>query len=75
MEYLRDFLRNLMLIAGLLMMAGAALYLISPDIAQGMLQVYNGLGLTPFLVVILVLYALPRRRRRRRRDDWDDEEE
>jgi hypothetical protein len=59
---MRDFLLNL---AGLVLI-GLVLFLLFPDISKGILQVYNGLGILPIFLLMVVLAALPRRKRRRR---------
>lgn len=59
---MRDFLFNL---AGLVVI-GLVLFLLFPDITKGILQLYNGLGILPIFVLMVIVAALPRRRRRRR---------
>ena len=59
---MRDFLFNL---SGLVVI-GLVLFLLFPDISKGIYQVYNGLGILPIFLLMVVLAALPRRKRRRR---------
>jgi hypothetical protein len=59
---MRDFLFNL---SGLVVI-GLILFLLFPDISKGILQIYNGLGILPVFLLMVVLAALPRRKRRRR---------
>jgi hypothetical protein len=59
---MRDFLLNL---SGLVLI-GLVLFLLFPNISKGILQVYNGLGILPIFILMVVVAALPRRKRRRR---------
>lgn len=59
---MRDFLFNL----SVLLVFGLVFFLLFPDISKGILQVYNGLGILPIFLLMVVLAALPRRKRRRR---------
>lgn len=59
---MRDFLFNLFV----LLVFGLVFFLLFPDISKGILQVYNGLGILPIFLLMVVLAALPRRKRRRR---------
>jgi hypothetical protein len=58
---MRSFLRNLALLAFL----GIVVFLLFPDMMKGILGVYNGLGLLPVAIVLVILAALPRRKQRR----------
>ena len=58
-----NFLINLALLAIL----AFAMFLFFPDIMKGVLGLYNGLGILPAVVVLVILAALPRKSRRRRR--------
>ena len=58
---MRSFLRNLALLAFL----GIVVFLLFPDMMKGVLEVYNGLGLLPVVIVLVILAALPRRKQRR----------
>lgn len=58
---MKDFLYNLALIIGI----AIVIYIAFPSITKGVLQVYNGLGILPIIMVILA--ALPRKSRRRHR--------
>jgi len=60
---MRDFLRNLALLAGLAIL----LFIVAPDIMRQILGIYNGLGILPIVAVLILLAALPRRTRRWRR--------
>lgn len=57
---MRDFLQNLLL-SGL----GLIVIIFFPQVLE-IFGVYNALGILPFVIVIILLAALPRRRSRRR---------
>jgi hypothetical protein len=59
---MRDFLFNLSILA----VFGIVFYRLFPDITKGIFQLYNGLGILPIFLLMVVVAALPRRKRRRR---------
>lgn len=59
---MRGFLLNLFIMA----VFGVIFFLLFPDITKGILQLYNGLGILPIFVLMVIVAALPRRRRRHR---------
>jgi hypothetical protein len=59
---MRNFLVNLALLG----LIGVVLYFIAPDIMRGVLGIYNGLGIIPVMIILVILAALPQKRRRTR---------
>jgi len=59
---MRDFIFNL----ALFLVLAVVLYLIAPDIMGNIVGLYNGLGILPIFIIMMILAALPRRYRRRR---------
>ncbi len=57
---MRDFLRNLALLGGM----AVILYLIVPEKTRQVFGVYNGLGILPIVLILVILAALPRMRDR-----------
>ena len=57
-----SFLRNLALLAGL----AIVLFIIAPEGMKGILDVYNGLGIIPIIVIMVIVAAIPKKSRRRR---------
>ena len=57
-----NFLRNL----ALLIVLGIILFVVAPSMMKQVVGVYNGLGILPIIIILVVLAALPRRNRRRR---------
>ncbi len=60
MRFLKDLLRNLAILIGILIV----IYLISPDIMGQVFELYGSL-FGPLAILILIIFALPRRRRSR----------
>lgn len=60
---MREFIRNLALLA----VIAIALMVIFPDTVQQILGVYNGLGILPVIIILVILAAIPRRSQRRKR--------
>lgn len=56
-----EFLRNLLVLA----VIGIVLFMVAPDTMKQIFQVYQGLGILPVVILVLIISALPRRRRRR----------
>jgi hypothetical protein len=61
MQFLKDFLRNLVL----LLIIGLVLFIIFPDTMNQAFQLYAAL-LGPIAILIVVIGALPRRKRKQR---------
>jgi hypothetical protein len=61
MQFLKDFLRNLLI----LVVIGVALYLLYPSMMGQVLQVYGAL-FGPIAIVLLIVFALPRKKRTRK---------
>jgi hypothetical protein len=59
---MKDFLRNL----GILIIIGIVLFVLFPEIMRGILGLYNGLGILPIFILLVIVSALPKRKRRRR---------
>lgn len=60
---MKDFLFNLAVLIGF-----AIVFVIAfPSITRGVLQVYNGLGILPIFIIMVILAALPRKSRGRNR--------
>jgi hypothetical protein len=57
------FLQNLALLAVL----AVVLFVVAPDTMQQVLSIYNGLGIMPVILLLVILAALPRGKRRRSR--------
>lgn len=60
---MRNFLFNLALLA----VIAIVLYILAPDMMRQVLGIYDGLGILPLVIVMVLLAALPSRARRRRR--------
>lgn len=60
MPFLKDFLRNLAILA----VVGLALFILWPNVMGSVVQLY-GTVLGPVAIVVLVVIALPRKRTRR----------
>jgi len=60
MHFLKDLLRNLAILVGLLIV----IFMISPDIMRQVFELFGGL-FGPLAIVALIVFALPRRRRSR----------
>ena len=58
-----NFLRNLAFLVGV----GVVLFIVAPDAMKGVFQVYNGLGILPIFILLVVIAALPSRKRSRHR--------
>jgi asparagine N-glycosylation enzyme membrane subunit Stt3 len=59
---MKDFLRNL----GILIIIGVVFFVLFPEIMRGILGLYDGLGILPIFILLIIVSALPRRKRRRR---------
>jgi asparagine N-glycosylation enzyme membrane subunit Stt3 len=59
---MKDFLRNL----GILIIIGVVLFVLFPEIMRGILGLYDGLGILPIFILLIIVSALPKRKRRRR---------
>jgi asparagine N-glycosylation enzyme membrane subunit Stt3 len=59
---MKDFLRNL----GILIIIGIVLFVLFPEIMRGILGLYDGLGILPIFILLVIVSALPKRKRRRR---------
>ena len=59
---MRDFLRNLAILG----VMAVILYLIVPEQTRQVFGVYNGLGILPIVIILVILVALPRMRDRNR---------
>jgi len=60
MQFLKDFLRNLLF----LLLLGVLLYFMFPDIMKQVFELY-GLLFGPLALVALIVIALPRRRKKK----------
>lgn len=60
MRFLKDLLRNLAILIGILIV----IYMISPDIMGQVFELFGSL-FGPLAIVALIVFALPRRRRSR----------
>ena len=58
---MKDFLRNL----GILLVLAIIVFALFPDIMNQVFGLFNGLGILPFFIIMVVLSALPKKRRRR----------
>ena len=58
-----DFLRNLAILAVL----GLVLFIVAPEQMRQVFGPFNGLGILPAFLVMVVLAALPKKSRRKRR--------
>lgn len=58
---MKDFLRNL----GILLVLVIIVFALFPDIMSQVFGLFNGLGILPFFIIMVVLSALPKKRRRR----------
>jgi len=58
---MKDFLRNL----GILLVLAIIVFALFPDIMQQVFGLYNGLGILPVFIIMVVLSAIPKKRRRR----------
>ncbi len=58
-----NFLRNL----AFWVVVGVMLFVVAPDIMKGVFGIYNGLGILPIFILLVIIAALPRRYRQRRR--------
>lgn len=61
MTFVKDLLRNLALLA----VIGLVLFLLFPKMMAGVFQTYGAL-FGPFIILILVVFALPQRKRNHR---------
>jgi asparagine N-glycosylation enzyme membrane subunit Stt3 len=59
---MKDFLRNL----GILIIIGVVFFVLFPEIMRGILGLYDGLGILPIFILLVIVSALPKRKRRRR---------
>jgi hypothetical protein len=59
---MKDFLRNL----GILIIFGVMFFMLFPEIMRGILGLYDGLGILPIFILLIIVSALPKRKRRRR---------
>jgi hypothetical protein len=59
---MRDFLFNLSLLAA----AGIILFIAFPSLMKQIYEAYSVMGFLPFIIIAVILSALPRRSRRRR---------
>jgi asparagine N-glycosylation enzyme membrane subunit Stt3 len=59
---MKDFLRNL----GILIIIGVVFFVLFPEIMRGILGLYDGLGILPIFILLIIVSALPKRKRRRR---------
>jgi hypothetical protein len=57
---MRNFLINLTILA----VIAIALFVMFPDIMRQVVGLYNGLGILPIIILLVILSALPRRKRR-----------
>jgi hypothetical protein len=62
MQFLKDFLRNLVL----LLIIGLVLFILFPDMMNQVFQLYAVL-LGPIAILIMIVAALPRKKRKGRR--------
>ncbi len=60
---MKNFLGNLVLLTVL----GIVIFLVAPDMTRQVFGLYNGLGILPIILVMVILAALPRRKVRRRK--------
>lgn len=61
MEFLKDFLRNISLLAGL----GLIIYLIEPEMVSQVIKAY-WLIFGPIAILLVIVFAIPRTRGKRR---------
>jgi hypothetical protein len=57
---MRNFLINLAILA----VIAIALFVMFPDILRQVVGLYDGLGILPIVILLVILSALPRRKRR-----------
>ncbi len=57
-----NFLRNQALLAVLVVI----LFIVVPDIMKQVFGLYNGLGILPIFIILVIIAALPRKDRQRR---------
>ncbi len=68
MTYIKAYFRNLGLILGVVVFMLVFARIFYPDVLSALPligQVYSGLNLWPFIILSLLIFALPRRRSRR----------
>lgn len=58
---MKEFLRNL----GILLVLAIIVFALFPDIMSQVFGLFNGLGILPFFIIMVVLSALPKKRQRR----------
>jgi hypothetical protein len=61
-EIMKAFLTNLIV----LVIIGIVLFVLFPEIVRGILGLYDGLGILPIFILLIIVSALPKRKRRRR---------
>jgi cbb3-type cytochrome oxidase subunit 3 len=61
-EIMKAFITNLIV----LVIIGVVLFVLFPDIMRGILGLYDGLGILPIFILLVIVSALPKRKRRRR---------
>ena len=59
---MRSFFQNLALLVALLILV----FIVAPDTMKQVIGIYNGLGILPIVILLIIMRALPRKRRRRR---------
>ena len=60
-ETRRVFLRNFAVLCGLMLL----LFIIMPDMMKQIFSLYNGLGILPIFIIMLIISAMPKRKRGR----------
>jgi hypothetical protein len=58
---MKTFIRNLAILNGFIIL----LFILFPDIMKGVGMVYNGLGILPIVILLIIITAIPMRSRRR----------
>jgi len=58
---MKDFLRNL----GILLVLAIIVFALFPDIMRQVFGLFNGLGILPFFIIMVLISAIPRRKRRK----------
>jgi hypothetical protein len=57
-------MRNFLINLTILVVIAIVLFIMFPDIMRQVVGLYNGLGILPIIILLVILSALPRRKRR-----------
>ena len=58
-------MKNFLINLGVLLGLGLIIFILFPDIVKQIFGIYNGLGILPMFILMVILAALPRRKKRR----------